>query len=219
MINQNILNLYNLDLLPKDHKNYLNEKQSLNPNIIYDIGSNVLHWSREANKVWKNSKIICFDALKEVSFLYKEYEYYNYVLSDKNDETKVFYKSLIYSGGSSIFKENPKINKNADKYFNDENSEIVQTYTLDYVVQKYNLELPDLIKLDVQGSELNILKGAKNTLKNVKDIIIELQDVEYNIDSPKKEEVILYLEEQGFTCVKEKFSDNGFDADYHFKRI
>jgi hypothetical protein len=40
--------------------------------------------------------------------------------------------------------------------------------------------------MDVQGNELNILKGARNVLKCCSYLILELQEVEYNEGAPQK---------------------------------
>ena len=45
-------------------------------------------------------------------------------------------------------------------------------------------------KMDVQGNELNILKGATNVLKCCSYLILELPDVEYNEFAPQNEAVI-----------------------------
>ena len=78
-------------------------------------------------------------------------------------------------------------------------------------------KLFDVIKLDVQGAELDVLKGAVETLADVKHVILELQVVEYNKGAPLKDEVIAYMDEQGFDC-QGIFSNNGPDGDYHFVR-
>ena len=49
----------------------------------------------------------------------------------------------------------------------------IKTKTLNEIVKKNNLPLPDLIKLDVQGAELDILKGGDKILKNCKILYLE----------------------------------------------
>ena len=82
---------------------------------------------------------------------------------------------------------------------------------------------PDLIKIDTQGSELDILKGAENTIKGVKHLIVELQHVQYNIGAKLVDESIEYIFSLGFELVptgndNKYFCGNGPDADYHFIR-
>jgi hypothetical protein len=74
-----------------------------------------------------------------------------------------------------------------------------------------------MIKMDVQGAELDVLKGAVETLKSVNHIILELQVVEYNKGAPLKDAVIEYMDSIGFDCLG-IFSNNGPDGDYHFVR-
>src|SRR5262249_52900001 len=40
----------------------------------------------------------------------------------------------------------------------------VDVLTLDYVIQEFRLPIPQVIKMDTQGSELGILQGARATL-------------------------------------------------------
>ena len=53
------------------------------------------------------------------------------------------------------------------------------------LVLDYNLNLPNYIKIDVDGLELNILKGAKGILKNKKlySILIENSNPLSNISN------------------------------------
>ena len=89
--------------------------------------------------------------------------------------------------------------------------------TLDTVVARNKFPKPDLIKMDVQGAETDILRGATKTLKGVKPLILELQKVEYNKGAPLENEAIAFVESLGFKLVG-KIQDNGPDVDYHFKK-
>jgi hypothetical protein len=88
--------------------------------------------------------------------------------------------------------------------------------TLDSVVQQKNFQMPDLIKIDVQGCELDILKGGINSINHAKYLIIELQHVQYNRGAPLEDVTIKYLNDNGWEIVEAKFVDNGPDADYLF---
>ena len=65
--------------------------------------------------------------------------------------------------------------------------------TLDKLVSKNNIPLPDFIKIDTQGSELDILRGGEKTISNCSLIYLECPIIEYNMGSPNLSEYIEYL--------------------------
>jgi len=70
--------------------------------------------------------------------------------------------------------------------------------TLDYVIDNCSLIPPDLLKLDCQGSELDILKGGEKTLGWVSGIILEASILGCNKGAPLLGEIVSYLDEKGF---------------------
>ncbi len=72
-----------------------------------------------------------------------------------------------------------------------------------------------MIKIDAQGNELNILKGATQVLK-CSYLILELPTIEYNEGAPQKDVVIEYLKNIGYIIFCENFSVNIADADTCF---
>lgn len=217
-VQTHLRNLSNLDLLPVEHVNYLKKLSTdgLVPNVIYDIGASTLHWYNHASAVWPDSIIYAFDAHKECEFLYKERQirYCIGVLSNEDGKEVHFYQNAMHPAGNSYYKENSKINPVADTMYTDT---IRRTVELDSVVDYLNIPLPDLIKIDVQGAELDVLKGASEVIVTCKDLIIEMQHVEYNIGAPMENEVIAYLESLGFTMIA-KIHETSEQADYHFSR-
>jgi len=131
-------------------------------------------------------------------------------LTNVNDLEVNFFQSDFLFGGNSVFKE-----KN-DKVFPKENYIIKKTITLDTLVESKNIPYPDLIKMDIQGGELNALKGATNVLKSCSLLILELPDVEYNEGAPQKDAVIEYLKSIGYVIFCENFSKNIADSDTCF---
>ena len=59
-----------------------------------------------------------------------------------------------------------------------------------------------MIKIDVQGSELDIINGGIQLIKNSKMVILEVSLVEYNEGSPTKEKVYEKMFELGFKDVE-----------------
>ena len=208
----NVVNVRTQDLLPKAHQMFLDKMRcqfEFCPNVVYDIGAAVLHWTRHCERVWGESKIYLFDAFAPAEKCYYGYDYNMGVLADEDDTEIKFYQNDMLFGGNSIYREVGEVFPE-DKYI------IKKTKKLDTVVKGKGYRLPDLIKIDVQGAELLVLKGAVETLKHCKYLIVELQDVHYNEGAPLADETIQWLKEHDFECVARKFSDNGPDADYCF---
>lgn len=218
-----LMELSNQRLLPSKHVDYLHKikrEMSRDPKVVYDIGACVLHWTREAVNVWPGAMYFAFEAMEESAPVFEHYKvpYYCGVLSSEDDKELTFYANTTHPGGNSYYKENPKINENADSHFGPETARLVTAMSLDTVVQRSGFPLPDMIKMDVQGAELDILKGASVCLANCTDVILELQKVEYNEGAPLRDEVILYMGLMGFYLKEGPFCDNGPDGDYHFTR-
>lgn len=197
----------------REHVRYLQKlkRDGVEPKVIYDIGSCVLHWTNEAKKLWPDAKYILFDAFEPAEFLYEGYDYHIGILSD-SEKMVEWWQNDMWPGGNSYYREIGRTD-----FFTDDMKTLKKTKTLDEVVKERGFPLPDLIKIDVQGSEVDILKGASETLTNVKDLIVELQHTEYNRGAPQVQESLPFIESLGFKCVAPMFAYNGPDADYHFR--
>ena len=210
-VQEHLLNLSKKRDLPSDHVAYLQQlkRAGVEPKVIYDIGANLLFWTNEAKRLWPNAQYILFDALKSVEFLFTDYYYHIGVLSDVDGKQVKFYQDDINTGGSSYYRE-------VGNYFPPDRFVTLTTNTLDTVVEQYGFPPPDLVKIDVQGSEIDILKGAVKTLRNAKDLIVELQHECYNEGAPLAAESVPFIESMGWKCVTPLFCNNGPDGDYHF---
>jgi len=79
----------------------------------------------------------------------------------------------------------------------------VRTITLDSFVKKNKIKSIDILKIDIEGSEYELLKGAKNTLKTnkIKIILVEIIDKKkyYKI---KEKKILGMLKKRNFVLLK-----------------
>jgi FkbM family methyltransferase len=212
-----IFELYETISMPESHNRILkNISKTFTPKVIYNIGASTLHWTKEVKKIWNDVEIIAFDAIQEAEELYKSQNVkYNIgVLSDQDNKVVNFYENKENPAGNSYYRENG--HPNSINIYPENSYKEKVSKTLTTVVKERLFSLPELIKIDVQGAELDILKGGQEIISNAKYLIIELQNIEYNKGAPLANITIDFLIENGWEIVESKFSDNGPDADYLF---
>jgi FkbM family methyltransferase len=152
----------------------------------------------------KYLKVIGFEPDKtawEKLSLQKEekYKYLNTGLFNKKgfvdfNITKKQMVSSIYTPNLKFLKQFPEV----DRF------EIIKTVkievdSLDNILEENNIKNPDFIKLDTQGSELNILEGGIKTLNS--DILgmeIEVEFVKMYENQPLFSEIDIFVRKNGF---------------------
>ena len=150
-----------------------------------------------------HSKIIGFEIDKKVcdkmnSEASEGIKYYPYALGKANEKKKLYNTQAPMC--TSLYKPNEKLislyNNLHFAYLKNETE--IETITLDNFISKNSIDNLDFIKIDTQGSELDIFNGGKNSLKNVVKIICEVEFVPIYEDQPLFGDVNKFLNENGF---------------------
>ena len=170
---------YEIRRLPwrsENHKNvYFQIKRLLSNEskpVIFDVGAHTGEMSKRFRKILPNADIYafepipeCYNQLKKV-FNQDQYLYpYSFAISDKFEEKEFFINHNL--GSSSLL---PSLSKGKIAWENRAletvSTTTVQCQTLDNFCLENNIENINLLKLDIQGAELNALHGAKRLLIN-----------------------------------------------------
>lgn len=171
-------------------------KTYFTPNTILDIGAHFGEFAAEAKFYFPDSHIVCIEANKDCEpFLQNSgFEYYIALLGDKNNKV-VFFKNKedITSTGNSIYRE-------LTHHYRDDNilKEQLVMDTLDNLFESKNKNY-DLIKIDTQGSEIDILKGGQSIVSNAKGILLEVSYRPYNKNAPLEPDVVSYMNSINFS--------------------
>lgn len=91
--------------------------------------------------------------------------------------------------GSSVMSENSNVPRHVVQ---------LPMMTLDDLVEKTGFPAPTFIKLDVQGYELEVLKGSTKTLADAEFVLLEVSISQYNEGSPLIDEVLAWMRNSGF---------------------
>jgi FkbM family methyltransferase len=167
------------------------------PDTILDIGAHHGNWTIVMKQIYNDSQYYLFEAIdySELNRFQNDNstKVFNVVLNDKIDKVNWY---QMKNTGDSIFKE--KTN-----HFS--NCEILKRDTIDlntFILQKNMLRESKniLIKIDCQGAEIPILKGATSILEKTDFIILEIPLFgQYNEGVPNFLEHITFMDTIGFT--------------------
>jgi FkbM family methyltransferase len=172
-------------------------ENGFSPSAILDIGANAGEWSRIAASIFASSRILMFDGDPE-----NEAALHNavrdigtrssYILcllgAEKKDGVK-FYRPAPGTTGSSVLPEMTSFDKHEIRLSMD---------TLNSLTENAALGAPLLMKLDVQGFELEILKGGKKALAASEVVITEASLLPYNEGAPLFADVVAFMRQEGF---------------------
>lgn len=91
-----------------------------------------------------------------------------------------------------------------------EKTSSIDVHTLDTVLSDMNMDRIDFLKLDTQGTELEIMKGAKNSLANNKIGVIfaEFNFLKIYKNQNSFSELDIYLNQLGYECIDCRFYPN-----------
>lgn len=158
------------------------------PKSFLDIGANFGDYSKMIKNIWPDTDVFMIDAnpYNESYLKNTGYEYLMCLLTDRINVYDFYInKKDINSTGCSIYRENTQ-------HFCDENLDVIKlvSNTLDNIFKEQEF---DLIKLDTQGSEIDILKGGLNLVSKSKYIIIEASIVDYNLNAPLIDSVLNFM--------------------------
>lgn len=169
------------------------------PHRILDIGANTGQFYKTCKSAFPDSYIFCIEASQSCEKHLKQITNdYHIGLLTKDTGTYDFYtrKGDPTSTGNSIHRE-------LTPFFGDDEVEVIKTKgtPLDSLFTEDSKF--DLIKIDTQGSELEIISGGLSLCKQADGIMLEVSLIPYNEGAPLKDEVLSFMDNIGFYPAEE----------------
>lgn len=179
-------------------RNLHNISKYFYPHRILDIGANIGQFHTLCKTVYPTSYVFSIEASKDCEeSLKKVTDQYMIAMLAKDDSEYNFYrrKGDPTCTGNSIYKE-------LTQFYSDDQLEVLkqQGIKLDDLFTE-DSEF-DLIKIDTQGSELDIITGGLDLCKKAKGILLEVSLTQYNEGAPLYQEVVDFMINLGYSITE-----------------
>lgn len=178
------------------------KQQNFKPNNFIEIGSRDGHDTNYISHYWnikhENCYIIeahpgCFD------FITKTYPHFNTLNIAASNETQpiVFNAGII--GKESNIGVSSVLNRTLDEFICEPVH--IDAWKMYDVMQHFNIDTFDFMKIDVEGFGLEVLQGFGEKIKNTSYIQIELEVKQVWANQSYYDDVIDFLNTQGFSVL------------------
>jgi len=173
---------------------YRVKKQGIEPAQIVDIGASNGVWTRDCLRVFPDAEYLLVDPLEENRPFLQE-------LQRKGSKIKTWIGAL----GAKAGKLPLNVHGDQSSFLRSEYSEneaqgirYVEVRTLDSFLENGTIRPPGMIKADVQGYEIEALRGAEKCLESAELLLLEVSYRNIYEEGPLAHEAISYAGSKGF---------------------
>ena len=158
------------------------------PRVIIDVGASDGTWSRMAAAIWPQARIVAFEPREskraELERACRELANFSYHICFLGARSG----PVAYSDAgnqTSLYAGHGAERQSADMR------------SLDELLAAGVVPQPDLLKLDVQGYELEVLAGGETAVSGVQAVLAEVSFYHFHPSMPTADDVIAYLRQRG----------------------
>lgn len=165
------------------------------PLTIVDVGAFRGDWTRLAKEIFPDARVLMIEAqdalrpfVEDVCSYYRDVSYAP-ALVGPDDGAPVEFVVTASGTGSSVLEEASTVARSRVTK---------QLSRLDTVAAQHGIDRIDLLKLDVQGYELEVLKGAERLLPTCELVLMEASLIPINRGCPLVADVLAFMQARGF---------------------
>lgn len=160
------------------------------PEFILDVGAATGQWTRLALRYWPTAQYFLIEPLDErreqLTALHQEHQNVSFILAAAGASSGQSPMGILpdqLDGSSFLY---------GDVF------RVVPVIHIDELLQTEQIKQPQFMKLDVQGYELEVLRGAELTMRNCPLILLELQFFRFTPSMELMHESVAWMVEKGF---------------------
>ncbi len=163
---------------------------------ILDVGANRADWSRIAKVVFKDSIFYLIEPQIEMEADLKNFCKANpgskYFLCGAGSVDQSLTLTIWDDKAGSSF-----VPKEQDFFSYANEKRVVPIRTINSIISENTIEVPNLVKLDIQGFEIEALKGASDLFGKTEVFILEVALFKFE-GMPVFSEVVAFMESKGY---------------------
>ena len=190
-------------------KVFLSKNIFLQDPVIFDIGSHKGKMAKIMSDLYQDALIYCFEPNKSMNSSLKKIgnniKVYNYAVGQKNEEKKIFISKIDLTNTlSNVNKKSTYLkikNLILSKTKEKASYKKIRVVSLNNFCKSKKIKQIDFLKIDVEGYEHKVLLGAKNIIKNVSFIMLEVQKNDMYSEY-SKEKIEDFLKKNNFILLK-----------------
>lgn len=165
--------------------------KGFSPATVIDVGAASGQWTRECRKVFPTARYLLVDPLEENRSALDE-------LAQSDPQVAAWHGALgAEPGHLELWAHGDQSSFLRSSDFPGKPRQ-VEVRTLDSLIETFQLPSPVLFKADVQGYEIEVLKGAARCLQMCEMLLLEVSFQRLYTDSPLAHEVISFVGARGF---------------------
>lgn len=160
---------------------FLKKYKITSGDIVIDAGAYLGHFTiLAAKKVGKSGKVIAFEPSPA------NFKILNEKISRSGFKNILVIKKALYDKRGTLFFSKELTSKSPLKEYKDKkHQEKVKSTTLDYELEKRGIKKVDFIKMDIEGAEIEAIKGGEKVLSNTKNFAIACYHKRNNVTTDK----------------------------------
>jgi FkbM family methyltransferase len=142
---------------------------NIQPNTIIDVGANIGQSAYQFACTWPRSEIHCFEPVEQT---------YHRICSNMSSFANVFcYRTAIGDEeGETTIHVHEESGMSSLSVKGEGQTQRIPITTLDHISKQINIDQIDLLKIDVEGYEANVLKGAQRLFdqNRIRSVFVEV---------------------------------------------
>jgi FkbM family methyltransferase len=170
----------------------------LSPKTIIDVGAAYGKFTLRCKSAFPDARYVLVEPIGEYAPFLEQIvktlpatEYIAAAAASRNGEITInVHRDLI---GSSLYLEDEDSDVNGV-------ARMVPAVTLDRLIEERKAYPPYLIKVDVQGAELDVLAGAEQALRCTDYVLIEVSFFQFFKHGPQFYDVMTFMKSRGFVA-------------------